>query len=408
MKKRIKGIKLFKRQEEIFYQIIHSNKRFIALNASRQFSKSTILENIIMYKTLNFPNTKCLYVTPTYSLSKIVMSKLYNNLSTAGVIKTFNKTDSQIQFINNSEIYFRSATNPDNIRGLSVHYIFVDEAAFMDDNVWNVVRPTMNVIGKQCIMASTPRGKIGFFHQAYMLGQGTNLNYESIFGHYSQNPYYNKQEVEDAQLTLPEQVFLQEYEAQFLEGGGSVFRNILNCATLEYYKQVKDGPFAIGVDLGRQSDWTVVTVINSKQEVVEIYRDNKKDWSTIIQAVTNIIKKYPNPSVYVETNGIGDVVYDLLKKSCTQIRPFITTNESKNEIIEELILAFQTQSITIPSSRLNPTLHQELTCYTFEYSPRTRRVLYSAMKGFHDDMVMSLALALKAKNKGGKITFKVI
>lgn len=404
----IKGIELFQKQQQILSEIINSNKRFITLNASRQFSKSTILENLLMYRTLNNRNIKTLYITPTYSLSKIVMNKLYANLVEAQVIKSFNKTDSQIVFINGSEIYFRSGTNPDTIRGLSVHYVFIDEAAFMDDLLWNVVRPTMNVIGKQCIMASTPRGKNGFFYQACMLGQSSNENYLYLFGHYSQNPFYNKLEVEDAKMTLPEGVFNQEYEAQFLEDGGSVFRNVANCATIEKFRGYKgEGPYTIGIDLGRQSDWTVVTVLNNKAEVVEIWRNNKNEWTNIIEGIINVIKKYPGAIILCETNGIGDVVFDLLKKRVPSVRPFITTNETKNEIIEELILAFETNVISIPTQRLFPYLIQELNTYTFEYSIKTRRLIYNAMQGFHDDCVMSLALALKGKNKKAT-TFTII
>ena len=396
----IHGIKLFPRQEAIFNYITTSVKRFVTLNASRQFSKSTILENVLMFRALNMKRMKCLYVTPTYSLSKIVMNKLYNNLLDSGAIKTYNKAENIITFSNGSEVYFRSSTNPDNIRGLSIHYLFIDEAAFQSDDTWNVIRPTMNVIGKQCVMASTPRGKSGFFYQSCMIGQTRNANYHYEFGHYSDNPFYNRDEVEDARKTLPEAVFNQEYEAQFLDDGGSVFSNIRNCQKIYCFKgNLNEGPYSIGIDLGRQSDFTVVTVLNNRNEVVDIYRDNLKDWTLIINNIKNILKKYYGASILCETNGIGDVVFDLLKKEVHNIKPFITTNESKNSIIEELIHAFQTESISIPTGELFSVLQSELSTYSFTYSPKTRRIIYSAMNGFHDDCVISLALSLRAKTK---------
>ena len=362
-----------------------------------------------MYRILNHKNLKALYVTPTYSLSKIVITKLHKNLVEAGVVKSFNKSDNIISFINGSEIYFRSSTNPDTIRGLSVHYVFIDEAAFMDDETWNVVRPTMNVLGKQCVMASTPRGKVGFFYQACMLGQTPNENYLYQFGHYSENPFYNVNEVEDAKKTLPENVFRQEYLAEFIDDGGSVFQNVRACQSIHSFTGYKaEGPYAIGIDLGRQADWTVVTVLNRDGKVVEIYRDNKKDWTTIIQAINLVIKKYPGATVLTETNGIGDVVFDLLRKSNPSIRPFVTTNESKNQIIEELIYAFQNETIQIPDEHLFPALNQELITYTFTYSQKTRRIIYSAMNGFHDDTVMSLALSLRAKKRNSSGGFSVL
>lgn len=405
----IRGINLFPKQLELTNEVLNCKKRFIAMNASRQFSKSTILENILMYRALNEVNSKCLYVTPTYALAKIVMNKLYNNLQESGVINSYNKSDNLITFINKSEIYFRSAQNADTIRGLSMNYLFIDEASFMSDEAWNIMRPTMNVIGKQCIMASTPRGKTGFFYQSCMLGQSNNDNYLYLFGHYRDNPFYSKLEVEDAKQTLPDNVFQQEYEAVFLDDGGSVFRNVKNCQTINsFIGNRQEGPYSIGIDLGRQNDFTVVTVLNNKSQVVEIYRDNKKDWTNIISSVSMIIKKYPGATIFCETNGIGDVVFDLLRKTIPSIRPFLTTNETKNEIIEELILAFQTEQIQIPTEKLFPILSQELNTYTFVYSPRTRKVIYNSMNGFNDDCVMSLAIALKAKSKRGGVAFTMI
>ena len=399
---KIKGIELFKKQEEIVKDILKSKSRYITLNASRQFSKSTIVEQILMYRALNEKLCKCLYITPTYSLSKIVMNKLFNNLVDARVIKSFNKSDNLIQFINGSEIYFRSSTNPDTIRGLSVHYVFMDESAFMDDEVWQVTRPTMAVIGKQCIMTSTPRGKQGFFFQHCQLGQTDNINYLYLFGHYRDNPFYNKEDVEQARMVLPDSIYRQEYEAEFLDDGGSVFQNVNSCQMIHSFRgMINEGPYSIGIDLGRQSDYTVVTVLNRNSEVIDIMRVNQKDWSLIVQDINSLLRKYPSSSILCETNGIGDVVFDLLKKSNNNIRPFLTTNESKNEIIEELIYAFQTNSIIIPTKELFHPLHQELQTYSFEYSPKTRRIIYGALSGFHDDCVMSLAIAYKAKRKMG-------
>lgn len=397
---KIKGIKLFKRQEEIVTEILRSKCRYVTINASRQFSKSTILENILMYRALNNKFAKCLYITPTYSLSKIVMENIFKNLVDSNVIKSYNKSDNLITFINGSDIYFRSSTNPDNIRGLSIQYVFIDEAAFMDDELWEVTRPTMAVLGKQAVMCSTPRGRQGFFYQSCQLGESGNENYLYLYGHYKDNPFYNKEDVEQAKMVLPLNVFKQEYDAEFLEGGGSVFGDISKCQTINALKGMQnEGPYSIGIDLGRQSDYTVVTVLNKNFEVVDIIRVNQKDWTLIIEDINTIIRKYPGANVLCETNGLGDVVFDLLRKSNSIVRPFITTNESKAEIIEELILAFQTQKIFIPTQNIFKPLHNELQTYTFNYSSKTRRVTYNALSGFHDDTVISLALALKAKKR---------
>jgi hypothetical protein len=39
-------------------------------------------------------------------------------------------------------------------------------------------------------------------------------------------PYMQKEEIDDARLTLPPNIFKQEYLAEFLDSGGEVFTNI--------------------------------------------------------------------------------------------------------------------------------------------------------------------------------------
>jgi hypothetical protein len=102
---------------------------------------------------------------------------------------------------------------------------------------------------------------------------------------------------------------------------------------------------------------------------------------------------------------VGDPVYEQIKKQYPNVEPFVTTNDSKQNIIEELIMTMNENKIKLPSKDLNPDLYKELSVFTYEYSPKTRRVKYGAPNGFYDDMVMSLAMAndcLKKKINYGK------
>jgi len=62
-------------------------------------------------------------------------------------------------------------------------------------------------------------------------------------------------------------------------------------------------------------------------------------------------------------------------------------------------VAFENKEIIIPSQNVLPDMYNELSAFTFEYSPRSRTIKYAAPKGLHDDTVMSLAFAYECKNK---------
>ena len=94
--------------------------------------------------------------------------------------------------------------------------------------------------------------------------------------------------------------------------------------------------------------------------------------------------------VQVEKNAIGKTFYDMLKRKVPagMLKLFITTNDSKREIIEELIKAFQKGTITIPD---DPTLKKQLQHYAQEKTKTG--YTYNGADGVEDDYVMSLAFA---------------
>ena len=126
--------------------------------------------------------------------------------------------------------------------------------------------------------------------------------------------------------------------------------------------------------------------------VVEIYRDNKKDWDHMQNNILQLARKY-NATIMIEVNSMGTVVFESIKKQYQDTHPFTTSMQSKNDIVESLILAFNEGQIQIPSQALFPELHQELEVFEMSYNPKTRNVRYAARTPFHDDIVMALCIA---------------
>jgi hypothetical protein len=89
----------------------------------------------------------------------------------------------------------------------------------------------------------------------------------------------------------------------------------------------------------------------------------------------------------------------MLKQKFSNITPWITSNQSKQDIIEELILGFQDNEIKIATKSLFPELHLEISDFSFEYSRKTRKIMYAARNG-HDDTIMSMAIANHARKTG--------
>lgn len=252
---------------------------------------------------------------------------------------------------------------------------------------------------------STPKGR-NFFYDLYQLGQNPDHpDYVSYRGKSEESPFISNEAIAQAKRTLPDAVFKQEYEAEFIDDGGEVFAGLDNITFGAW--PTSSGPIYCGIDVGRANDYTVATFMDSKGQVVEIYRNNNANWNQMVYDITERLKHH-NAQAMIEVNGVGDPIFEQIKRAWPKIDPFTTTNKSKQEIIEGLILDVNEKAINIPDSNLFAPLYHEMQIFTYDYSPKTRTIRYGHPPGHHDDTVMSLAITnycRKQKKSYGQYTY---
>ncbi len=385
----IKGPKLHEGQKRVV-KLLEGPAKYIAVVAPRQTGKTFTAMQALLYWAINDRGCKIFFCSPTYSQAKKVMEDLHNAIVESGIVESYNKSDFTLKLKNGSQIMFKSTERVDNLRGYTGDYMVVDESAYHQEDAWSsVLKPIMLVKGKKVLFISTPSGN-NWFKRMYDAGQDPDQpDYASCRMHYTENPYLDIKELEEARRSLPEHIFASEYEGTFTESGQTVFADTTRNQFDAWPKPI--GKVYCGVDLGRANDYTVATFMDGEGNIVDIYRNNLQDWSVMIQEMLVKIKKW-NATVMVEQNSIGDVVVELIKKQWRDTHPFATTSKSKNEIIEGLAVDLNNVDIKIPSSELFSALQFELSIYEYDYSPKTRTIRYNAPQGFHDDCVMSLAI----------------
>lgn len=374
-------------------ELLKGPAKYVTVVAPRQVGKTFLSLQALLYWSINSPGAVIFFCSPTYQQCKKPMEELYDAIQASGIVKSYNRSDFRIELKNGSVIHFKSTERADNLRGFTGTHMVVDEAAYHAEEVWgSVLRPIMLVKGQKVLFISTPRGSSNWFKRMYDLGvNDDHPEYASCRMHYSENPYLDRKELEEARKSLPEHIFKAEYEGSFVDSGATVFGDLHpNQYAGDWMKPT--GKVYCGIDLGRADDWTVATFIDSTGTVVDIYRENKQDWSYMVGEILTKVKKW-NATVMVEVNSIGDVVFEMIKKQWQDSHPFVTSNKSKNDIIEGLAVDLNNLDVMIPSEELFPPLQFELSIYEYEYSPKTRTLRYNAPSPFHDDCVMSLAIA---------------
>jgi hypothetical protein len=297
-------------------------------------------------------------------------------------------------------IAIRSTHYPDNLRGEGLDYAVLDEAAFMQPDVWSeVVRPMLLEHKGGAMFLSTPFGRNWFWH-LYQLGlHPDETDWHSFHSKSWDNPYVPQDEIEAIRRTTSARVFREEYEAEFIEDAGQVFRGIREAATAPtdaVYNPLHR--YYAGIDWGKDPDATAIVIMDATtNQMVALDRFNKIGWAAQRERVA-ILAKYWQPAViWAEANSIGSPLIEALQNEGLPVRPFMTTVRSKAPLIEALSLAIERGDMALLPDEV---LLNELASYTLERLPGGG-YRYSAPAGLHDDTVIATALSWYGVQNGG-------
>ena len=141
-------------QRKVINDFADSEHKFGVVATGRQYGKSLLGQNLMLYWLLKTSKQKGAWISPIYSQGKKVFEELINAANK--IVKHSNKADLTITFVNGSTLQFLSAERYDSIRGFSFNYMVVDEAAFIKEQAMNeAIFPTLSAIGKKCLIIST-------------------------------------------------------------------------------------------------------------------------------------------------------------------------------------------------------------------------------------------------------------
>jgi len=118
-------------------------------------------------------------------------------------------------------------------------------------------------------------------------------------------------------------------------------------------------------------------------------RFNRVDYPVLIDRLAAVYHRWQVYTMVIEANSIGQPVIDHMRERNLSVQSFVTTNATKQKIIQDLQSAFEHGNIRILN---DPVLIGELLSYEAKRNP-SGSFSYSAPDGMHDDCVMSLAIA---------------
>jgi predicted phage terminase large subunit-like protein len=178
-------------------------------------------------------------------------------------------------------LQFRTAEEPDALRGEGIDFVIIDEAAHIPqlEEMWEQsVRPSLMDRRGEAWFISTPFG-FNYFNTLFLKSR-IDPAWTSFQFPTSANPFIATEEIETLRQTLPALVARQEIDAEFVQLAGALFQR-QHIRVIEQQPQIQwvrswdlawtqktTSDYTAGVKMGMQSDGTIVVadVVSGRME----------------------------------------------------------------------------------------------------------------------------------------------
>lgn len=324
------------------------------------------------------------WVAPVYPQAKIAFRRLKAGLPKGSFVANESELTIKLLLVG-SVLWFKTGEKPDNLYGEDVYAAVVDEASRCREDSWIALRSTLTATRGPVRIIGNVKGRTNWHYRIARLAESGATGYA-----YSKLTAYDAvaggildaEEIEDAKAALPENVFRELYLAEPSDDQGNPFglKHIRACIVPELSELP---PAAIGIDLAKSHDWTVVIALDRFGRLCGIERW-QAPWE---ETETRILDLIGNTPTLVDSTGVGDPIVERLQRKRPTVSGFRFTAQSKQRLMEGLAAAIQSRQIAFTDGVLVRELE------TFEYAYTRTGVRYSAPEGLHDDAVVSAALA---------------
>ena len=425
-----RGLELFKLYEcqKKKVQVILNNRK-VVLMEGRQQGKTITSAACILWYTL-FQDSKTVAILANKgSAAREVLDRyqiMYEHLPMwmQQGVKTWNKGNVELE--NGSKV-FTAATTASGIRGKSVNWLYIDEAAIIPNNIaeqfFASVYPTISSgTTTKILLTSTPLGYNHFWKFWNEAEKGKN-GFVHHFIPYWEIPGRDDAWAEEQLRMLGELKFNQEVLCEFLGSSNTLIngRTLGQMSSVDpfFYSEMglalfeepaKDRTYIITVDVARgvggdYSAFTVIDVTDMPYTMVGRFKNNTIAPMLFPDVIVKTAKDYNKAYILVETNDIGGQIADIVYTEHEYENILSTVKENNQTHVSPGFAKSTTLGVRTTKSvkrqgcfaikslleekKLNifdaDTIH-ELSTFV------ERNGSYSADEGYHDDLVMTLVL----------------
>ena len=415
---------------------LFKDNRFVITKCPRQVGKTTTTVAYMLWETIFKETQNCAVLANKGSLARDILAKYqlaYENLPIwlqQGIV-TWNKGNVELE--NGSKI-IAASTSSSAIRGGSFNIVFLDEFAFVPNNIaeefFNSVYPVISSGKKtKIIIVSTPNG-MNLYYKLWMDSMNKKNNYVNFEIHWSMVPGRDEDWKEETIRNTSERQFRQEFETEFLGSSNTLISGqklqeisykdpIADHDMLKVYERPikvdgmdvkQDHLYAICVDVSEgknldSSAFQVIDITETPYKQVATYKSSSISPILFPTVIYNAARWYNDAYILIEINN-NDQVATILHEELEyeNLWKVFTGNKKPQQLSAgfargiQMGLKMSPQVKRIGCSNLKTLIEgNKLIINDFDtYSELTtfvaNKTSFAAEEGANDDTVMALVV----------------
>lgn len=187
-------------------------------------------------------------LAPTYPMLRDATQRTFFELFRPFVLE-HSKSENITMLRNGTVVYWRSADQPDRLRGPNLNWFYLDEADYMDADIWDVMLGRIRRDPSRCWVTTTPDGITGrgwVRNKIYKKAKAGNKDYAIITARTHDNIHLPAEYIRTLEESYTTEWARQELYGEFIDALGKVMRR----EWLQNTHAIPDDcQFTIGVDL---------------------------------------------------------------------------------------------------------------------------------------------------------------
>jgi hypothetical protein len=346
--------------------VAESKARYRVVNCGRQWGKTFLSCSEMMGRAYYLPDQSIAYFATTRDQARNIAWQNLKDITRPLWSRKPNETLLELyirnQYGNENMVALRGFENVETARGQQFNMIILDEVASMPrfKYAWEaILQPTLLFRKGEAMFISTPKG-YNHFNELYLKERDSKEWQSFTFTTYD-NPYIDKQEIENIRQQVTTDYFNQEYLAQFTRFTGLIYKEFNQSTHVDYFEHEfnSHAEYLFGLDFAVRGYTASVCAKLVPSGDIYILDEYKTDNDTALNHGTRIKEMllkyadmerwtgYADPAGWIKNQQRGSQVWSLADEYLEMGLPIAQANNQVIPGINYVRQQFQSNKVHI-------------------------------------------------------------